>query len=349
MKKKYKLFLVALAITTILFVFFNQHFSIVIINMPMLMIFEEEKPITIFGCIADIQYADIEDRFIYGRKRYYRNGIEQVKRAVADWKKMQSIYGVEFKFVLQLGDLLDVRGHPEDYDTNVIKILNEIRQLFSDIDPKYNQKILHLLGNHETAAFINRNFSTNISKQIILNDSKNYYYVDITNRIRLICLNLFEVNIYETNSHDFKKNYRHLVNMNSTGHRFNGYNGAASQNQLRWLKKQLEISKAQNKKVILAGHSPLLSNKVADINVAWNAEQIVSLIRSFDDLVICYLAGHFHQGGYFKDAKTHHLTLNSILEAKPTNSLKPYVTGLVYENRLVMMDKIKNKSFSAYF
>lgn len=358
--KKVKLLLIPLLVVTIVIFSINDY--VYKCCAKKLLLVNDEKPIALFGIIADVQYADIEDQMVYGRQRYYRSSVDLVSKAVTAWKSLELIYDTKFQFILQLGDICDIRGNKSEYDNNVLKILNVLNTLFPGSNLINSDKILHILGNHETAAFVNKEFNSNFSKMImntaktLNNDSKtlaNYYFADVSNKLRMICLDLYEVSLYDTSTYEFKRNYNDLVKLRNNSmqnkfSKFSSYNGAISQTQFEWLRKQLEISQLLGKQVIIAGHIPLLTN-VGDVNIAWNSEQILDLIRSYDSLVIAYIAGHFHQGGYYLDKyNIHHLTVSSILEAS-SNSIHRFVTGLVYDDRLVIQSQFKNRSFTVYF
>lgn len=369
MTRIYKLFiLVALAIVLFYMKIISSSSDNIIVNSPLVRSISSdsarEKPTALFGIIADVQYADLDDRVIYGRTRYYRSGIKIIRQAVDDWKTLEKTYHLDFKFVLQLGDLIDIRGHKDVYDKSVIYVLNELNSLFPDNDLYNSHRILHLIGNHETAAFTNKSYQNKMSKLIMntarilnndTNTSANYYFLDINEKLRLVCLDLYEISLYDTHTEEFKQNYNNLVNLNknstdkkSAWARYNMYNGALSRRQVDWLRRTLNSSESLGKKVIMAGHIPLLTD-VGDINIAWNAEEILKLIRSYKSLVVAYIAGHYHCGGYFRDEfGVHHLTVSSILEAGH-NFKHRYVTGLVYENKLVIKSQNLNRSFVVYF
>ena len=60
-----------------------------------------------FGVIADVQYADCENRLDYKQEnwRYYREALSRLKDAVHVWNSAPGGHRVDF--VLQLGDLID--------------------------------------------------------------------------------------------------------------------------------------------------------------------------------------------------------------------------------------------------
>ena len=310
----------------------------------------QNTPLFTFGIFADVQYADVDDLIKYGRKRYYRSSIENLSQALQKWKTDS-----DFKIVLQLGDLIDAR-QSKSVDESLDTVLNIFKTENYDTN-----KVLHIWGNHELTAF-NRNELNktilNTSNLLHQNSEANYYYYDLSDRLRIICLDEYEFSIFgfEKNDSIFKQataflHDKSLLIKNSNDpnitkymNRFLMYNGAISNLQLIWLKDQLEFCDKTNKKVILAGHIPLMS-ETSDGCAVWNSEEIMDLLWSFDNLVLVYLAGHYHDGGYYLDKKNiHHLTLNGMLETPPKSD-NSFVTVYVYENQIEFKNQIKERSF----
>ncbi|XP_063819707.1 manganese-dependent ADP-ribose/CDP-alcohol diphosphatase-like [Pseudophryne corroboree] len=101
---------------------------------------ETSKPLFTFGIIADIQYADIDDRYNYvkTRMRYYRNSLSLLQKATGQWASET----VKPTFILQLGDIID--GFNVQYnatETSLTKVLTEIEKLKIPVH--------HIWGNHE--------------------------------------------------------------------------------------------------------------------------------------------------------------------------------------------------------
>lgn len=112
-------------------------------------------PLISFGIIADVQYANIDDIFRYGRMRYHRNSLNQLRNAVNDWKVRKNEH--EIKFVLQLGDLvegfanchLDIAPHDLKECLNVLESLYPNHDFKSEREFKNNSKlpkIFHVWG-----------------------------------------------------------------------------------------------------------------------------------------------------------------------------------------------------------
>lgn len=99
-----------------------------------------------FGLIADVQYADIEDRFNYSKTkiRYYRNALLSLQGAVKSWNESPE----DLSFVVQLGDLLDgfnLEKGKENSGAAAKLLLSELGRATAPVH--------HVLGNHELFNF----------------------------------------------------------------------------------------------------------------------------------------------------------------------------------------------------
>jgi manganese-dependent ADP-ribose/CDP-alcohol diphosphatase len=322
----------------------------------------DKKPIVSFGMVADVQYAsDVDDLEQYGRMRYYKNSLNLLKSAITDWKNFENTKN-EVKFLLDLGDIADsFKGNKYIEDLN--KVLDEMETLFRP------ESIFHVWGNHEVAGSKRRSLIQNPRlatakrlKQTSNYDLHNYFWYDITDRLRLVCLDLYEISPlgYEPDDQVFKDTTKFIEynqKLLDTSQdeqeknylsRFKVHGGAASQTQLQWLEMQLIECKKLGKKILLAGHTAI-KVEAADKFVAWNADDILKLIWSFNGVVCAYFCGHAHVGKYYLDEfNVHHLTVSAILETKP-NTHNSYVTAQVYQDRLVVKNQNKIHSFTAFF
>ena len=337
-----------------------------------------DKPIVRFGIIADVQYANTDDLLRYGRMRYYRNSLNLLRNAIKDWKESEKTES-KIEFILEVGDLADSNFVPnrDELLRNYSLVLKEFENLFSHDEFKADNyfdhvsnkkpKLLHVWGNHESYGITRRPLSNScFATSRILNQNKgkdltNYYWYDISDRLRLIVLDLYEISPlgYEKNDEIYKiaskiiedndKLLKSTDNQEEKDYllRFKIYGGAASEKQLKWLDDNLKLCKETNKRVIMASHVPLLK-EAADSYVAWNADDILKIMWSYENTVLAYLSGHYHVGGYFLDSHNiHHLTLTGILEtAQNANS---YATGEVYDDKLVIKNQSPIGSFTAYF
>ena len=71
-----------------------------------------------------------------------------------------------------------------------------------------------------------------------------------------------------------------------------------------------------------SGHIPIHPSACDPLDLLWNYKEVLDLLWTFDGTVLAYIAGHDHDGGYFRDRKNiHHLTLQAVVECEPnTNS-----------------------------
>jgi manganese-dependent ADP-ribose/CDP-alcohol diphosphatase len=325
---------------------------------------DEKEPLVTFGILADVQYANVDDLEQYGRIRYYRNSLNLLRSAISDWKSLKRTSN-EIKFVLDLGDLVDAVKSKAYFD-ELNLILNEIDTLF---DTNTLNNVLHVWGNHEvygctrrTIVNIPRMATAKHLNQFNEKSMNNYYFKDITDRVRLVVLDLYEISplgyeehdeIYQ-NSNKFLEAQQNLKRNSKDPKeiqfltRFAVYGGAASDQQLKWLENQLIECERLDKKIILAGHIPLLV-ETGGLFVAWNSEEILKLIWLFKRVVLCYLCGHAHIGKYFLDNNgIHHLTVTAILETAP-NTHNSYCIAQVFEDRLVVKNQSPVGGFTVNF
>ncbi len=183
------------------------------------------SPKVSFGILTDVQYADTDDvETIYGSHRYYRNSLNQVKKAVDSWQTYERETNTKLSFVLQLGDLIDgkAKSNPEEA---VKQVLDELNKQFPVLEND-SEKILHIWGNHEMYNFKRKNlaktslFTRRILKQTEnLTEAANYYTYDINPDLVLICLDYYELSVIghdPDNQHYIKAmNILKSVNKNS--------------------------------------------------------------------------------------------------------------------------------------
>lgn len=84
-----------------------------------------------------------------------------------------------------------------------------------------------------------------------------------------------------------------------------------------------------------SGHLPVHPCSTDPICLAWNFDELLAIIGSHGS-VVCFIAGHDHDGGYCRDRNTgvHHLTLEGVIETPPDSDA--FGTVSVYEDRMVL-------------
>ena len=174
------------------------------------------KPLVTFAILTDIQYADIDDGMSYDetRKRYYRNSLNLVREAISNWKQHEIDNQCKFKFLLQLGDIIDLQAKlRNETDTSLDRVMTELNKLFPYNQSPVNEvKLLHIWGNHEMYNYQRDVLSTGIlNTSLALNQNylsnTNCYTYDVTNKLRLICLDFYRFSIlgYDETHPDYKE------------------------------------------------------------------------------------------------------------------------------------------------
>ena len=285
-----------------------------------------------FGILTDVQFAEHETHISFENKhRFYKNSLNLVKEAVCCWKD----YG-KVDFVLQLGDIIDGKCKVSNESLSSLNlVLDELKK------SQEEAKILHVWGNHEFYNFKRSelihselNSAWNLKQNI--DKPCNYYFYDVTNNLRMICLDFYEFSVlgYEETDNEYLEASKYIESLGkSENYTYPKINGAIKGEQLKWLEEQLNLCKNENKKAIVCGHNPLSKEASKEKFVSLNAAQILELLWSYDHVIIAYVSGHFHQGGYFRDkCDIHHITLPGIIEKHPGSN--SFMTVKVFEEKI---------------
>lgn len=126
--------------------------------------FDSSKPILPllrFGIVADVQYADNDDKKAWynpNKTRFYRNSLKQVEKAFNFWNKVDSVCPV--RFILQLGDIIDALNKSSDSQLAIERALNCF--LHNPSMPTFHTigKLKHVINNE----IININISINLKE-----------------------------------------------------------------------------------------------------------------------------------------------------------------------------------------
>ncbi|TFJ99705.1 Tripartite motif-containing protein 7 [Platysternon megacephalum] len=310
-----------------------------------------------FGVIADIQYADIEDGYNFwgSRRRYYRHSLHLLQSAVDGWNKEDS----QLEFVLQLGDIIDgFNAQHKTSESALRRVMNKFKKLRTPIH--------HTWGNHELYNFT-RDYLTeselnskSLEDQIFLGSAasgqdspgataEEHYYAyhfSPVPKFRFILLDAYDLSILgrDKSTQKYQDSLKLLKeknpneNLNSpTGlaePQFVEFNGGFSRAQLDWFNEVLTFSDTNQEKVVVVGHIPVHPGSSESVCLAWNYKDALSVIHSHQ-CVVCFLAGHLHDGGYYLDSHgVHHLTLEGIVETPPESHA--FGTIYVYDDKLVL-------------
>lgn len=180
-----------------------------------------------------------------------------------------------------------------------------------------------------------------------LDTDANFYTYDVTPQLRLICLDFYEDSVhgypsthptYQSSlallrAHNRNADLNSVEGMRGHALRFSAFNAALSARQLAWLRAQLEACRAHGRRALVCGHLPVHAQATDVRCLAWNAKDVLDVLWAYEGTCVAYLAGHDHDGGYFRDKKNiHHVTLAAVIETPPTSNA--FATVNVYGNRI---------------
>nr|XP_008527752.1 PREDICTED: manganese-dependent ADP-ribose/CDP-alcohol diphosphatase isoform X2 [Equus przewalskii] len=112
------------------------------------------------------------------------------------------------------------------------------------------------------------------------------------------------------------------------------FNGGFSQEQLNWLNEVLTFSDTNQEKVVIVSHLPIYPEASDSVCLAWNYRDALAVIWSHQ-CVVCFFAGHTHDGGYSKDPfGVHHVNLEGVIETAPDS--QAFGTVHVYPDKMML-------------
>ncbi|XP_068439701.1 manganese-dependent ADP-ribose/CDP-alcohol diphosphatase [Clinocottus analis] len=307
-------------------------------------------PLFTFGVIADIQYADIDDGYNYTRtrKRYYRSSLQLLRNAQKSWSEA----AVKPEFILQLGDVIDGFNKSRGASARALDaVLAELCCGRVDVH--------HVWGNHEfynfsRSALLSSRLNSTLHTERRLSGvpaaSETYaYHFSPVPGFTFVVLDAYDVSLLgrDASSQQYSaamrlvRQHNHNQDLNcppvSGGllQRFTMFNGAFSKDQLDWLGSVLSLADDKQERVTIVSHLPVHPCSTDAICLSWNFDELLALIRSHSS-VVCFMAGHDHDGGYHQDPDTgvHHVTLAGVIETPPDSDA--FGTVSVYEDRMVL-------------
>ncbi|XP_047465891.1 manganese-dependent ADP-ribose/CDP-alcohol diphosphatase [Mugil cephalus] len=322
----------------------------------------QQAPLFTFGVIADVQYADLDDGYNYKRtnRRYYRTSLRLLRNAVESWSESSA---VKPEFILQLGDIIDGfnrgRGASE----------RALDAVLGELSPG-PAEVHHVWGNHEFYNFsrselLRSKLNTTLHSDRRLSgvptrpDIYAYHFSPFPG-FTFVVLDAYDVSLLGVEeSSERYSNAMNLIKQHNNNkdlncppeeggmkQRFTMFNGGFSKDQLSWLDSVLSLADEKQERVTIVSHLPVHPCSTEPVCLAWNYDELLAIMRSHSS-VVCYMAGHDHEGGYCRDQDTgvHHLTLEGVIETPPDSNA--FGTVSVYKDRMVMEGKgrIKDRVF----
>ncbi|XP_060568658.1 manganese-dependent ADP-ribose/CDP-alcohol diphosphatase-like isoform X2 [Ruditapes philippinarum] len=302
----------------------------------------EEKPQLSFGVIADVQYADADDGYNFSKtnRRYYRTALKMLDKAVMIWNK-DSLKKPQF--VLQLGDAID--GLNKRQNTSESGLADVLKSFAN-----FEGCVYHIWGNHEyynfTREYLMKSslYSGNTLHSTPV-PGKVYYTCEPHPYLRIIALDTYEVSMLakpaNTSQSQLANEYmaNNLNRDKNSGagligdmRRFVRFNGALSEEQIKWMRTNLQEAERLRQNVIIIGHCGVFAEATDPSCLCWNAPEVLQEIQANSDSVLCYLSGHDHAGGMAFDEKNIlHIALPGVLE---NNIDSDFGTMYMYKERL---------------
>ena len=265
--------------------------------------FTDEKPLLRIGLMADAQYADIEP----ANTRYYRLSVQRLADAVSSFND----WPIDACF--HLGDLID-----RDYLSfdSILAPLNHLRT-----------RCHQLLGNHDFA--VDDQDKQKVSDRMRL---ERPFYAITMSGYRFLILNGTAVSTYAYPSDDertllaadvlAKLKTENAPNAHS-------WNSGLGDEQIRWLRAQLEIATSTGEPVIIFCHYPVFP---ANPHNLWDSDEVLGVVDQFA-CVKAWFNGHNHAGNYGYRNGIHFVTMHGMVE---TAQRSAFARGALYADRLVL-------------
>ncbi|KAG6543161.1 hypothetical protein Mapa_015410 [Marchantia paleacea] len=278
------------------------------------------KPLFSFGLVADVQYADKDNKGPdeEGRVQRYREATGKLEKAVKAFNANKQ----NLQFVLTLGDIIDGNVTVQQTESDFDEVLTRLAKL--------ELKVYHLLGNH----------CLRLPRETLLEKlgmPALYYQKQIHPGWTLIVLDSMDLSItWPTDTEKYKDGLKFcqehpIVEDKST--QMASWNGGLGAEQLAWFAGVLREAEREGTKVIVAAHHPLLSGSAPFSHLMWNHDQVSSILLASPSVVL-FLCGHYHPGGYVRVGGQHFVTVQAILEAPPDSEAHAFVH--VYKDHITI-------------
>ena len=286
-------------------------------------------PVASLGLLADVQYADKPDgahtRVWPHEIRRYRLALTKLGAAVS------ALAGgsTTLSCCLHLGDLIDGSPSAEATQTDLDAVLSQFERL--------SVPVLHVLGNKDMElpggrAEIVARLPAVPPCVCASRDTpaQGYYYEhSLVAGWSLIVLDTTEVSLHGATG-EMVAQATAFLELRQQPQAIRA-NGGTSQRQLAWLEHSLAVARQEGRRVLVAGHMPLLTaaSRPGGYTRAFNCDALAALLDNYSDVVAVYLAGHYHRGGYsLSRGGVHHVTIEGMVEEGGHATLEIYTDRL---------------------
>lgn len=270
-----------------------------------------------FGLCADIQYVEAPDDYNFQKTkiRRYMQSLDIFRDAVKSWDELKPSQPA---FAILLGDIID--GKTKSMQ-NEEKCLEDVLSVTRTTTIPFE----HVFGNHEYYAFNRSDLHEKVLKGRPDCSHKKLYYSfspetngERLNGWKFICLDAYDKSLIGASSELHLQQAKELLkamnpndltqsggwfdNLPKESFRYVPYNGGISDCQLEWFEEELKESERKEQRVVVFCHQPIHAPGKPQ-SVLWNAEEVKEIIHTHGSKsVVCWMAGHDHDGQYFVEA-----------------------------------------------
>ncbi|MDX6746797.1 metallophosphoesterase [Polaribacter sp. PL03] len=241
------------------------------------------------GVVSDCQYCNCDIKW----DRYYKKSPQRLKEAV------KTLNEDTLSYTIHLGDFID--KNLESFDS----ILPTWKKLASTS--------YHVLGNHDFEV------KDSLKKEMLKKlNIKNRYYSFVEKDWRFIVLDGNDLSFYGTTSKEKAQQTDSLFKLLKDKNLpfVKKWNGALSNDQLKWIKEELTIATQKNQKVGFYCHFPIFP---IDQHNIWNREQFLAVIKPYKNVKL-FFNGHNHAGAYELVDNVHYLTFKGMVDTENTSA-----------------------------
>jgi|TARA_B110000914_G_scaffold197291_1_gene187021 predicted phosphodiesterase len=261
-----------------------------------------ERPLFSFGLLGDPQYADVNP----SGSRHYRASLGKLKACIARLNQE------DLEFVVTVGDIID-----RDFAS-----IAPIMKIYEGLKAEHRS----VLGNHDFS--VDDQLKDQVPAALGM---KARYLSDTRKGWRFIRLDGTELAGYAhlQGSPRFKETQKNLQALKeSGGDETRRYSYGIGDQQMAWLRRELEDSAAQGQRALVFNHFPALRNGTP-VN-SWNSKELVALLGEHKH-ALAYFNGHHHAGRYYDHHGVHYLNVKGMVETPEDTA---YSIVKVYDDRL---------------
>lgn len=289
-------------------------------------------PLFRFGVISDVQWGDLPDgASFHGTPRYYREALVSARRAVNAFKT------AKVDLAIHLGDIVDY--HNSHHQGKSETALAAAIECFDDL----GAPVLHCIGNHclynAPRSKLNELLGIDAHKVTSQLSGQHSYFTfrpsiesGTEAGYRFVVLDGYDVSLLGwpeghplheqaksvLRTHNKNQDMNSNAGLEGLNKRFVKFGGGVSEQQLEWLKRELESARNDGDRVIVCCHLCLHPATCAPTCLLWNYDDVLEILQKNSDVVVATLVGHAHRDGYICDeAGIHHRVCEAVLETPP--------------------------------